>query len=345
MEIWILIPIMPFKTKKIKIETLSEYLLGVRKQQNFSLEDVSDSTGIPVKFLLSLEAGNFFALPPSVYVRGFLKKIAELYKIPESTLIEQFKKERSLSQEIIKYQNPQLSKAKTWLSKLVVTPKLLSLSAAALFVFVTIGYIFFQVTSIYGTPKLIVSEPKDGQKISSSAVAVSGQTDPGTSLTINDQLILVNPETGNFNAMVSVNPGQKDLSFVASNKFKKINSKKVSILVDIQVANSEQASKQNSKLKLGLNFTEATSIITTIDNGEPVSENLAAGSSKIISATETILLSTSNAGATIVTLNDKQLGALGKKNEKLSNVPFSLEMVNALAKSSSQETVKKPTQN
>lgn len=328
---------MPFETKKVNTETLSEYLVGVRKQHKFSLEDVSQFTGIPVKFIECLESGKFHHLPPTVYVRGFLKKISELYEISEKSLVEQFKKERGISQEIVKQAEPQVSGIKLWLNKIIVTPKLISLSAAVFFILVTVGYIIFEVSSIYGTPKLIINEPKDGQKISSSVVSVSGQTDPGTSLTINDQLILVDAENGKFNAMVSVNQGQKDLSFVATNKFSKSNNKKVSILVDIPVTNTADTQVKEN-LKLTLNFTDQTSIIYKTDEGQPITEDYAPGSTKVISATDKVLLSTSNAGATLVMLNNKQLGPLGKKNEKLIDVPFTTDTLNALAKSDKGNT-------
>lgn len=337
---------MPFQTKKINSETLSEYLVGVRSHQNFSMDYVSEATGIPIKFLEYLESGKLQALPPTVYVCGFLKKIADLYDISENDLIEQFKKERNLSHEISKQAQPQTSKARSWLNKIVVTPKLLSVGAGVLFVLITVGYIIFEVTSIYGTPKLVIEQPQNDQKIVGSAVTVSGLTEPGVSLTINGQLIMVDAKTGKFNAVVSVNPGQKDLSVVAANKFGKSNNKKVSVLVDAPVMESQvEKSKPEEQLKLTLNFSGSTNIMFTADENNSVTESYAPGSSKVITASKKILLSTSNAGATLVELNGKILGPLGKKNETLTDVPFSLEMVSTFASPAESPVAKNPSSN
>jgi cytoskeletal protein RodZ len=336
---------MPFQTKKINSETLSEYLVGVRSHQNFSMQYVSEATGIPMKFLEYLESGKLQALPPTVYVCGFLKKIADLYDISENDLVEQFKKERNLSQEISRHKQPQISKARRWLNKIVVTPKLLSVGAGILFVLVTVGYIIFEVTSIYGTPKLVIEQPKNDQKITGSAVTVSGLTEPGVSLTINGQLIMVDAKTGKFNAVVSVNPGQKDLSVIAANKFGKSNNKKVSVLVDAPVVENQTEKKSEEQLKLTLNFSGSANIMFTADENNSVTESYATGSSKVITANKKILLSTSNAGATSVELNGKTLGPLGKKNETLTDVPFSLEMVSTLASPAESSVGKNPSSN
>lgn len=330
---------MPFKTKKINIETLSEYLLGTRKLLRLSLKEVSRQTGIAFKFLENLESGKFQALPATVYVIGFLKKLAQVYNVSESALIEQFKKERVLSQEISKTRVPAKSKVAMLFSKVVVTPKFLSLTAGFLFVLITLGYIGFQVISIYGNPQLSIYEPQNSQKISGSAVTVSGQTDPGNTMSINNQPVLVDAKDGKFQAVVSLTSGQKDLLLVASNKFNKSTTKTVSLLVDDGSSAAIATAPLEKEFKLTMNFTDAVKIMVSTDGGPAESETFTAGSSKTVTATDKVLISTSNAGATIVQLGSKLLGPLGKKNESLVNVPFSI--VSAGAVLSSQDAAKK----
>ena len=58
---------MLFEKKKVRIETLSEYLNAVRKNLDLSIEEVCAKTGISRKFLNALESGNFKELPADVY--------------------------------------------------------------------------------------------------------------------------------------------------------------------------------------------------------------------------------------------------------------------------------------
>jgi hypothetical protein len=156
---------------------------------------------------------------------------------------------------------------------------------------------------------------------------------------------MVDAKTGKFNAVVSVNPGQKDLSVIAANKFGKSNNKKVSVLVDAPVVENQTEKKSEEQLKLTLNFSGSANIMFTADENNSVTESYATGSSKVITANKKILLSTSNAGATSVELNGKTLGPLGKKNETLTDVPFSLEMVSTLASPAESSVGKNPSSN
>jgi cytoskeletal protein RodZ len=70
-----------FETKKVPMETLGEYLSEIRLQFNFTLEEVAQKTGLYEKFIYYIEQGKYQLLPPDVYVLGFLKKLATVYKI------------------------------------------------------------------------------------------------------------------------------------------------------------------------------------------------------------------------------------------------------------------------
>ena len=87
---------MVFEKKKIRMETLSEYLAEVRQSSGLSLSEVAGKTGIKQIFLESLEQGNFAKLPADVYVCGFLKQLSGMYNLEAESLVIQFKKEKSI---------------------------------------------------------------------------------------------------------------------------------------------------------------------------------------------------------------------------------------------------------
>jgi cytoskeletal protein RodZ len=58
------------------METIGTYLRREREQRGIALEEVADTTRIPVKTLEAMETGRFEALPGETFVKGFLKSYA-----------------------------------------------------------------------------------------------------------------------------------------------------------------------------------------------------------------------------------------------------------------------------
>ncbi len=307
---------MIFEQKKIHIETLSEYLASVRNNLNLSLEEVSKKTGIIVKFLQSLENGDFRPLPADVYVIGFLRQLAELYSVDAGELILQYKKEKNIQKQVSKQGQVFASGwHKKYLGKLVITPKVLSVILGLLFVSLTLGYIIWQLWSINRMPFLSVAEPQNNSVISGSVVSVSGVTDPGADVSVNGQDIFVDSK-GGFQTQVALSPGPEEITITSANRF----GKSASRVINITGAGS--AASVASPLQLTLSFTGAVIITFNIDDQSPQTVNFSAGDNKTFSANQKILISTSDAGATKVSLNGQNLGAMGRPKEQLSNVPF-----------------------
>lgn len=308
---------MLFEQKKINIETLSEYLASVRTNLNFSLQQVSAKTGIKLKFLLSLEKGDFKPLPADVYVLGFLRQLAQLYMVNSEELIEQYKKERNIQKQVVK-QNQLLAGSwyKKYFGNLVITPKVLSLILGLGFVVLTLGYITWQLWSINKTPVLAVSEPQNNSVILGGYVNVLGHTDPGADVTVNGENIFVDSK-GSFQTQAAVSLGPEEITITASNRF----GKSVSRAINITGAASTTVSSLDT-LQLNLSFTGAVNIVAIIDNQAPQTLNFSSGDNKTFSAKQKILISTSDAGATKVSINGQNLGAMGRAKEQLSNVPF-----------------------
>lgn len=224
---------MVFKTRKIQSETLSEYLLSVRESLELSLDAVAEQTGIQKKFLEVLERGDFSSLPAEVYVCGFLKKLAALYSVEEELLVNQYKKERGIVQNIT--HKPVRSSRP--LSGFAVTPKTISFAVALLFLFGTLAYVFFQLRGMSQDPTITILEPMSGSKVEDSFVKVIGKTEPGNQLSINSEDIFVQ-EDGDFMTTVSVAPGQIELVFTATNKFNKMTVKTLALIREEKSAES-----------------------------------------------------------------------------------------------------------
>lgn len=306
---------MLFEQKKIQIETLSEYLRQVREYYSYELEEVADKTGIKLKFLEALESGKFLLLPPDVYVAGFLRQLASVYSVDYGVLLQQYKKERLIQQQV----NNQGVVEKGWRGKifkgLVITPKLLSLAGGAIFVLFTAGYIVWQVFSINRTPHLEIYQPQSRQVITESFVNVEGKTDPGMSVTINNDPVFVERD-GSFKKQVGLSSGPKSLVVAAKNKFDK------SVSITLEVMGQPLQQPKHGQLELRLEFSADVNISISLD-GQPVQDGLFhKGDSKTFLAENKIVLSTSDAGATRAVLNNQILGPLGRPGEELQNIRF-----------------------
>ncbi len=320
-----------FETKKVSMETLGEYLAEVRAELGLTLEEVSQKTGVYEKFIHYIESGKYHLLPPGVYVLGFLKKLADVYKISAESLIEQYRKERGIVEHAAVSKLAEDKTLKARLKKITITPKLITISASAFVVLLAFFYVTFQVFAINKIPSLVVLEPSNDAVISGTSVNISGKTEPGMTVKINGQNIFVNTD-GKFQTTIGVAPGQKELTVDSTNKFGKTNSKVLALRVEEpQVAGAQ--TNVPSELLIELKFSKDTKIEMNKDGVDISAETVPAGAVKEITANDKVTLTTYDAGNTDVTLNGKSLGNLGKVGEKIT-VPFTKDAANLMGKES-----------
>lgn len=311
-----------FEIKKISQETLGEYLSMVREKLGLSVSEVAQNTGILEKFVVAMEEGKYQVLPPDAYVLGFLKKIAIAYNISCSDLLEQYKKEKGIVEQTARERIVIPRGWRSYIEQLSVTPKLISVSVGVLLGAGAFVYVLAQVFSVNRTPTLTILQPTSDTVIAGSSIDFKGQTQPGMSVTVNGQNVLVQAD-GMFETTLGVAPGQKDFRVTATNKFGKVRVEEISLRIDEpQVAG--EVTTEPSDIVLELQFSKTTTINITSDGLALPEETVPAGASKKIVAKQLIELTTSDAGSTQVSYNGKKMGALGKIGQRMT-VPFSTE--------------------
>jgi hypothetical protein len=159
-------------------------------------------------------------------------------------------------------------------------------------------------------------------------VVVSGKTEPGTVLKINDQTIFVNAD-GDFKTNISVTSGQKELVFTAKDKFDNEVRQTVSVVVN-QPQVAGEVVQEETTVTVEVAATAPITVTIIRDNDAPSTERLGTGIAKQIEAKKQVSVSTSDAGATSVTVNGKKIGPLGRKGERLDNVLFSKDSADAI---------------
>lgn len=72
------------------METLGDRLRKARKSLGLSIEDVHNATKIRKAYLIAMEEGRFSELPGEVYVRGFLRSVANVVGIDGDRLVFEY---------------------------------------------------------------------------------------------------------------------------------------------------------------------------------------------------------------------------------------------------------------
>src|SRR3989338_3087182 len=168
---------MNFTTKSVKTKTFSEFLQACRTHLGLSVADVGKFAKIQPKYLAALEEGRFADLPSQVYVKGFLKSLAQVYRVDEYKLWQQFLEEYNVAEtvEINLAPVPQQFS----FPRFVLSPKTVMIGALALIGFLSLGYLYFQVSSLSRPPSLSISSPEADGTVNSSLLVVDGKTEVG----------------------------------------------------------------------------------------------------------------------------------------------------------------------
>jgi len=312
-----------FHTKKIRLETLPEYLKETRLGLKFSLEEASKKAGMGAKTLKALEEGAYNLLPSGVYVKGFLARLGQLYNVNVDILTRQYEVERSILRNLKATPANLTKKRPGWLEDFVITPKSLSFFGAAIFVSATLVYIVWQVLSISRVPLLEIESPEDFTVYNTSFAPILGRTSPGATVTINHEPVFVDQQ-GRFQGQLGVSVGPKEITVEAKNRFNKTTSKTLTIIGQTASPIANQIS-----VRMELEILADVEITLQIDGASEVKQIFRAGEKKLAEAQRQILLSASNVGNIRVKINGKTLGLLGRPGEVLTAIPFFAESGNS----------------
>ena len=72
------------------MESIGTFLRREREQRGISLEEVADTTRIPVRSLVWIEEGRFGDLPGEVFVKGFLRSYARAVGVRSDEVLARY---------------------------------------------------------------------------------------------------------------------------------------------------------------------------------------------------------------------------------------------------------------
>jgi len=213
-----------FKTKEIKTQTLGDKLKNAREFRKMTLKEISARISIPINYLEYLEQGDYEKLPADVYVAAYLKKYAKILNLDAEKIIEQFKTERRLANNLSGHQGNS-QKLKHFINKkpLMITPKRVWLVFSIIVIALIFGYFWHQLSYLIYPPYIEITQPALDITTQQGSIKVAGQTNPHVYLTINGREVYVDNK-GHFRSVVSLESGLNILKIEARDRFGKTNT-------------------------------------------------------------------------------------------------------------------------
>lgn len=318
-----------FKRKKIDSLTLGERMKKIRSERRLSLYEVSRGTKIQVKYLEYLENSEYQKMPADVYVKGFLKSYAEFAGISEKILIRLYERERGIHQNIKKIDDREKSIEPLKLTKWVITPRITALVFIIFFVLAGFFYLYREIDTFISSPRLVIFSPQDAQIIKESTVLVKGATEKDSTVSINDQAVLVD-ENGEFSQEIGLQKGLNPIMVKSKNKFDKEAEKNFSVNADFEKPDSQAPDVQNfensageSKLAVEISVEpDPTWLFVKSDDNLVFSGILNPGAIQKFEAKDKISVTSAKGNQTYLKINGKDTGVLSPEPGTVKDVEF-----------------------
>ncbi len=184
------------------MKTIGPVLRDYRQKHHLSPGELSRRTMVPTDFIEALEEEDLNRLPAPALVKGYVRLIAQEISLPEENAIALFRRDLDRSPA----SNPvKPHRRRGW--RFWFTPRILSLTILWLAILVGGAWLFQKWQQLGRPPQLTVETPINSA-IVVAPISVTGKTDPDASLTINTELVSLDPQ-GNFTYSLDLPPGER----------------------------------------------------------------------------------------------------------------------------------------
>lgn len=213
-----------------KQETLGERLKKRREYLGFSADDIMSRAQISAIYLDAFEHDCYDALPSRIYARGYLKKFFAVLSFSaeeEKRYFEEFNKNFDLYASKKEHLPlPKLNKKAFSITSKEIGFGVLGILLLSFLIFLGLRFLNFT-----GSPRLMLEEPRDGERIMGSVVHIRGTTEKESQLTVNGRELTID-EIGIFEEEIELPLGTNTLDFRVKNRFGKETSTVRHIVVE-----------------------------------------------------------------------------------------------------------------
>ncbi len=270
--------------------TLGETLKEEREKAGINLERAADVLKVSKEYLVNVERDYYEALPPDVYIQGFLKNYARLLELDENEVLKVYQRQKVITKQKIEAKGGK-KKQPGFISKLVITPQLIFGGILILSLVAIIIYFFRAAGNFSKLPYLEIERPLENETVNAERLTIRGKTDQESKLEINGQEVNLE-QAGIFATEITLMEGINEIEIKAENKFDKTISKKV--VVNYEPDQESEAVAQNIKI-IKLKIEGAPVWIEVKNATESFSETLAAYSEKDLEIKEETVITVSKA--------------------------------------------------
>ncbi len=178
---------------------LGQRIAVLRSAAGLSIADLAEITKIQKKYLLALETDSPADLPDPMYVRHFLRAVAQVLRVSPDTLLALYHTPGDEPPTILTPKPP---------SRLafIVPSRILTQIGIGAFVLVVAIVLLFQIRAIAAPPELTIMSPAESAALSDPFTTVSGQVARGADVTINGERVVPDRE-GRFAVDIDLHEG------------------------------------------------------------------------------------------------------------------------------------------
>lgn len=317
-----------FTRRKVETFTLGERLRVCREEREATIGEVSRGTGIRREYLEYLEAGEYAKLPAKVYVRGYLKSIAQFLELPEETFLKLYEREQVIHHHVAGDPAPKYHPARTPLSVArAFTTRTLFSAFVVVLALSGFWYLYQEFRSFTAEPRLTLVTPSDGATVNGSEIDLVGLTDRGAEVWVNGQTVFVSAE-GEFRERLVLRPGLNTVTITAENRFGKQAQTSVAIeaayAAPITPKPPESVSMKPVRLEVEARDSDLVMAVIT-DGNKTFQGTLPKGEKKSFEAEHDILIWSNRANMTWVSFNDTEAASLGARSGPSGNIIYTPE--------------------
>lgn len=283
--------------------TAGEILRKKRESLGRSIAIVSQETKIQKRYIQYIENNDFSQFDSEVFLTGFIKIYSKYLKLDTDKVLALYRRSRPI------VQNKKTGKTKTSIVKhLVLNAKTIITSVSILFLLLIFAYIGIQIYKFQSPPVLTITAPLDGTTTDKPSINVTGATQAGAVLEINNTLITID-QNGGFQKEMELNEG----SNIITVKARKNSSSTQEAVAVIRVsynkptATDTPTQEETKTFTLKLEVKDVNAWVRLDIDGENKLEKVLAPSVNEYPVTSTFSVMTGKVNNTNIYINGEQL--------------------------------------
>ncbi|MBU0647566.1 DUF4115 domain-containing protein [Patescibacteria group bacterium] len=298
--------------------SLGRLLKNTRLKHKLKLTHIEEYTHIRQSYIAAIEEDNWQSLPSIDYTKKFILTYAKFLELD----LEKIKNRFEIEAKYYFPDNYQISKdniSNRLKRTLIITPKTLAITTFFSLLLIIGIYTYYQINHFMQTPTLQIAEPADYIEVSVNKIQITGQTDPNNTIYINNQPLTID-KNGNFSTPVQLKSGYNIIKVTAENKIGRTTT-----ATKVVVANLNQTDQPTNQIDLSISALDSDIWvrIKTADNQIIFDDTILRNQTKSFTSEHTLYLTTTNAGATSITINNQPLGIIGQNQEIIEDLQIS----------------------